>query len=139
MTVQEDTDKERNDIMSKRIKVVLAEPGKKAKVTEIENTLENLQKIVGGYIECVYPFEDNVGIICNEEGKLIELEPNRVLRDENGNAVDIIFGTFIITGLTEDDFGSLTDEQVEYYLDMFCCPEIILRTGKGFVALKIEE
>lgn len=125
--------------MSKRIKVVLAEPGKKAKVTEIENTLENLQKIVGGYIECVYPFEDNVGIICNEEGKLIGLEPNRVLRDDNGNAVDIIFGTFIITGLTEDDFGSLTDEQAEYYLDIFRAPEIILRTGNGFVSLKIEE
>ncbi len=125
--------------MSKMITVVLAEPGKKAKVTEIENTLENLQKIVGGYIECVYPFEDNVGIICNEEGKLIGLEPNRVMRDDDGNAVDIIFGTFIITGLTEDDFGSLTDEQAEYYLEMFRCPEIIIRTGNGFVALKIEE
>ena len=139
MTVQEDTDKERNDIMSKRIKVVLAEPGKKAKVTEIENTLENLQKIVGGYIECIYPFEDNVGIIANEEGKLIGLEPNRVMRDDDGNAVDIIFGTFIVTGLTEDDFGSLTDEQTGYYLDMFRCPEIIMRTGNGFVALRIEE
>ena len=125
--------------MSKMIKVVLVEPNEKAKVTEIENTLENLQKIVGGYIECVYPFEDNVGIICNEEGKLIGLEPNRVLRDDNGKAVDIIFGTFIITGLTEDDFGSLTDEQAEYYLEMFRCPEIIIRTGNGFVALKIEE
>ena len=50
-----------------------------------------------------------VGIICNEEGKLIGLEPNRVLRDEEGNTVDIIFGTFIVAGLTEDDFGSLTD------------------------------
>ena len=139
MTVQEDTDKERNDIMSKMIKVVLAEPGKKAKATEIENTLENLQKIVGGYIECIYPFEDNVGIICNEEGKLIGLEPNRVLRDENGNAVDIIFGTFIVTGLTEDDFGSLTDEQTKYYAELFRCPESIIRTGNGFVALKIEE
>ena len=121
------------------IKVFLAEPGKKAKVTEIENTLENLQKIVGGYIECIYPFEDNVGLICNEEGTLIGLEPNRVLRDDEGNAVDIIFGTFIITGLTEDDFGSLTDEQAEYYLEMLRCPEIIIRTGNGFVALKIEE
>ena len=139
MTVQEDTDKERNDIMSKRIKVVLVEPNEKAKVTEIENTLENLQKIVEGYIECVYPFEDNVGIICNEEGKLIGLEPKRVLRDDNGNAVDIIFGTFIITGLTEDDFGSLTDEQADYYAELFRCPEIILRTVNGFVALKIEE
>lgn len=125
--------------MSEKIKVVLVEPNKKATITEIENTLENLQNIVGGYIECIYPFEDNVGIIANEEGKLIGLEPNRVLRDDNGNAVDIIFGTFIITGLTEDDFGSLTDEQAEYYLDMFRCPEIILRTGNGFVSLKIEE
>ena len=105
--------------MSKKITVVLAEPGKKAKVTEIENTLENLQKIVGGYIECIYPFEDNVGLICNEEGKLIGLEPNRVLRDDDGNSVDIIFGTFIITGLTEDDFGSLTDEQADYYAELF--------------------
>ena len=125
--------------MSKMITVVLVEPNEKAKVTEIENTLENLQKIVGGYIECVYPFEDNVGLICNEEGKLIGLEPNRVLRDDNGKAVDIIFGTFIITGLTEDDFGSLTDEQAEYYLNMFQCPEIIIRTGNGFVSLEIEE
>ena len=125
--------------MSEKIKVVLVEPNKKAVITEIENNLKRLQKIVGGYIECVYPFEDNVGIICNEEGKLISLEPNRVLRDEYGSAVDIIFGTFIVTGLTEYDFGSLTDEQAEYYLEMFHCPEIIMRTGNGFVALKIEE
>ena len=125
--------------MSKMITVVLAEPGKKAKVTDIENTLENLQKIVGGYIECIYPFEDNVGLICNEEGKLIGLEPNRVMRDDDGNAVDIIFGTFIITGLTDDDFGSLTDEQAEYYLDLFEFPELILRTGNGFMAVKVEK
>ena len=125
--------------MSKMIKVVLVEPNEKAKVTEIENTLENLQKIVGGYIECIYPFEDNVGLICNEEGKLIGLEPNRVMRDDDGNAVDIIFGTFIITGLTDDDFGSLTDEQAEYYLDLFEFPELILRTGNGFMAVKVEK
>lgn len=77
--------------MSDKIKVVLAQPNKKAVVTEIENTLKSLQRIVGGYIECIYPFDDNVGIICNEEGKLIGLEPNRVLRDEEGNTVDIIF------------------------------------------------
>ena len=61
------------------------------------------------------------------------------MRDEDGNAVDIIFGKFVVTGLTEDDFGSLTDEQAEYYLDLFEFPELILRTGNGFVAVKIEE
>lgn len=51
--------------MSEKIKVVLVEPNKKAVITEIENSLKSLQKIVEGYIECVYPFEDNVGIIAN--------------------------------------------------------------------------
>lgn len=125
--------------MSDKIKVVLAQPNKKAVVTEIENTLKSLQRIVGGYIECIYPFDDNVGIICNEEGKLIGLEPNRVLRDEEGNTVDIIFGTFIVAGLTEDDFGSLTADQADYYAEMFKCPELIFRTGNGFLAVKIEE
>lgn len=125
--------------MSEKIKVVLVEPNKKATIAEIENTLKSLQNIVDGYIECIYPFEDNVGLIANEEGKFNGCEPNRVLRDKDGNAIDIIFGTFIVTGLTEDDFGSLTDEQAEYYLNIFRCPEIILRTGNGFIALKIEE
>ena len=125
--------------MSEKIKVVLVEPNKKAVITEIENGLKSLQNIVGGYIECIYPFEDNVGIICNEEGKLIGLEPNRVLKDDNGNAYDIICGTFIVTGLTEDDFGSLTDEHAEYYLDIFEFPELILRTGNGFIAVKVEK
>lgn len=105
--------------MSEKIKVVIVEPGKKPVITEIENTLKNLQKIVGGYIECVCPFMDNVGLIANEEGKIIGLEPNRSIIDREGDVMDIIFGTFIITGFTEEDFGSLTDEQAAKYSDMF--------------------
>lgn len=105
--------------MSEKIKVVLVEPGKKPVVTEIENSLKSLQKIVGGYIECAYCFDDNVTLVCNEEGKLIGLEPNRPIVDREGDVMDIIFGTFIITGLTEDDFGSLTDVQAAKYYDMF--------------------
>ena len=61
------------------MKVVLLEPRKYAKVVEIEHTLENMQKVVGGYIEAVYPFEDEVAVICNEEGKLLGLPLNRAL------------------------------------------------------------
>lgn len=61
------------------IYVVLCEPGKKACITTIHNTLESLQQIVGGYIEAVYPFDNPVVIICNEEGKIIGLELNRAL------------------------------------------------------------
>ena len=120
------------------MKVIIVEPNEKARIAEIDNSLETLQSIVGGYIECIYPFDDNVGIICNEEGKLIGLDPNRALKDDEGNIYDIIFGTFIVAGLTEDDFGSLTDEQAEKYLAEFILPEIIFRTDKGIVVLKME-
>lgn len=65
------------------MKVVLLEPRKYAKVVEIEHTLENMQKVVGGYIEAVYPFEDEVAVICNEEGKLLGLPLNRALYGES--------------------------------------------------------
>ena len=60
----------------------------------------------------VYPFEDPVGLIVNEEGKINGLPLNRALRDEDNEIYDVIAGSFLVTGLTEDSFGSLTPEQV---------------------------
>jgi hypothetical protein len=73
----------------KNIQVVLCEPGKQARITTIQNNLASLQKMVGGYIEAVYPFEDPVGIICNEEGKINGMDLNRALRDDGGKVYDI--------------------------------------------------
>lgn len=61
--------------------MLLVKSKKKPEVMEIEDTLESLQKMVGGYIEVVYPFDDPVGLIVNEEGKILKLPPNRVLQD----------------------------------------------------------
>lgn len=47
------------------IQVVLLEPGKTARVIQLEHTLESMQKIVGGDIEAFYPFEEQVCIVCN--------------------------------------------------------------------------
>ena len=105
--------------MNNTIKVLIIEPEKDPRVEEISHTLESLQQIVGGYIQALYPFDDPVAIICNEEGKLLGLPWNRPLYDENGRIYDIIAGTFIIAGLTKDDFGSLSDEMIEKYTAMF--------------------
>lgn len=61
------------------IRVLLLEPGKNARIADIEAGLEGLQKVVGGYIEACYPFEEEVCIICNEEGKIRGLPLNRML------------------------------------------------------------
>lgn len=106
------------------IRVLVVEPGEKPYEKQIRNTLEELQKWVDGYIEVVYPFEDpGACLICNEEAKLEGLELNRGLYDEEGELYDIISGRFIVTGLTEDDFGSLTEEQMAQYKEMYKMPE----------------
>ena len=102
------------------IRVLVVEPGKAPYTAEIPSGLESLQHQVGGLIQALYPFKDlAAAIICNDEGKLLGLPWNRPLYDEDGNIYDIIAGTFLVVGLTEDDFGSLTDEQIRRYTEFF--------------------
>lgn len=101
------------------INVLVVEPGMKPYPKEIEAGLSSLQKEVGGYIQAVYPFEEPVALICNEEGKLEGLPLNRALRDDYGNVYDIVAGTFLIVGLTEDDFGTLDERLMEKFTERF--------------------
>ena len=111
------------------ITVVLCEPGKEACVTTIPNDLESLQQTVGGYIEAIYPFDDPVAIICNEEGKLNNMELNRALRDESGQIYDILAGPFLVAGLGDDDFTSLSESLQQKYYQMFRHHEMFFWDG----------
>ena len=96
--------------MNKEIKVLRVEPGLPPVEKTIQSGLQSLQHEVGGYIECVYPFEDDVVLIVNEEGKINGLPLNRSLRDDEGEIYDVIAGSFIVAGITEDSFCSLDGE-----------------------------
>lgn len=115
------------------IKILVVEPMKAPYVKEIEHTLRNLQAEVGGYIEAVYPFEDTVAIICNEEGKLCGMKPNRALYHE-GKIYDILHGTFFVAGVGAEDFCSLTDAQIALYTERFKTPQEFGRVGNYIVA-----
>ena len=115
------------------MEVIIVEPEKVARMAKIEGDLKSLQEIVGGFIEVVYPYEDPVAIICNEEGKLIGLPLNRKLED-----YDIIVGTFIICGLDEEDFDSLTPELADKYLKKFISPEKFIRMNGQIMAIPIK-
>ena len=112
------------------MKILICEPHKRPYVKDIEHTLENLQEIVGGYIQALYPFDDDVAIVANEEALLIGLEPNRAVE-----RYGIIFGTFFICGLTEDDFTGLTPQQIAHYELLYRAPEMFIRTTNGIVAI----
>lgn len=101
------------------MKALRIKPMCRPEVIEIDGSLESLQKEVGGMIQATYPWDDKVALICNDEGKLMGLEFNRPLYNADAQMYDYVVGTFLIVGLTEDDFGSLSDEMVEKYTRMF--------------------
>ena len=109
------------------------EPLKPPKAEFIENTLEAKQQVVGGTISCTYPWEDMVGLIHNDNGIAGGLPLNRMLCDDEGKPYDIVPGTFLIAGLTEDDFCSLTEEQVQKFTEKFRYPEMYMRSSSGEV------
>ena len=100
-----------------KIRVLKVEPNKHPEEFMLENALEAMQEAVGGYIDIV-SLEGGVCILLNDEGKLIGLEGNRRI----GN--DIIVGNFYVCGSNDEgDLVSLTDEEMEKYMDMFYEPE----------------
>ena len=89
-------------------------PGKTAEIITLPNTLKAKQEFVGGFIEATYPSADPIAVICNEEGKLIGLTPNRRLGD------DILCGVFYVVADDGDgELTSLTKEQIKVYTEMF--------------------
>ena len=106
-------EKEVSEMQEEMMTVLVVEPMKAPYVKIIPNELEDLQQAVGGDIEMTYPFEDEVGVLLNGNGKFEGLPLNRALYDDRGQVYDAIAGTFLVVGLTEDDFTSLTPEQIE--------------------------
>ena len=103
--------------------VLQLSPGQYPKQVEISDELKALQQAVGGSIGATYPFDDPVAIVYNDDGKLMGLPLNRALRDEHGEAYDVIAGTFLVVGLSEEDFASLTPELAEKFEKQFHQPE----------------
>ena len=112
------------------MKILICEPHKRPYIKDIDHTLENLQAIVGGYIQACYPFDDDAAVICNEEGLLIGLEPNRIV-----DSYGVIFGTFFICGLTEDDFTGLTDVQIERYSKLYQVPQMFMKINNQLIVI----
>ena len=125
--------------MNELLKVLSIEPGMPPVEKEIPGGLESLQHEVDGYIECVYPFDDEVVLIVNEEGKINGLPLNRALRGEDGEIYDVIAGSFIVAGITEDSFCSLSEELSAKYAERFKYPEIFVSVDGRIAAFPIRE
>ena len=125
--------------MSETMIVLVVEPGKRPYTKKIEPGLKSLQREVGGHIEAVYPFPEPVAIVYLESGKLDGCPLNRALRDEEGAIYDIIAGTFLVVGLTEEDFCSLSTELLQAFRQRFQNPETFMMLNGHLLAVPVEE
>ena len=119
--------------------VLLVQPNAYPKKISVGTELEDLQAMVGGDIEVTYPFEDEVAIILNESGKINGLPLNRAIYTEDGDMQDIYAGDFLVVGLTEDDFGSLTSEQMQKFEEQFHQPQMFVRMGHSIMAIPVPD
>ena len=112
--------------------VLVVEPGHLPYEKEI-NGLEEEQAVVGGLIEPIYPYEEAVAIVCNEEGLINGLPFNRSVPGGYGG----VFGTFFICGLGEENFTSLTPEQIKRFKKEFSKAEFLIGVqGERLITLK---
>lgn len=121
------------------MQVLVIEPERRPKVRDIDGSLKSMQEIVGGLIQPIY-LDDSVALICNDEGKLMNLPANRGLRDKDRQSYDIVFGTFFLCGTPADSdhFTSLTPEQIEQYQKLFYTPETFLGMDGHIVCIPME-
>lgn len=107
------------------ITVLKVAPHCQPEVVILQNDLRSLQEAVSidapyvGLIEIVW-LDAKTCILCNEEGKLIGLKPNRRLGH------DILCGVFYVMGQDEEgNLTSLPSAAIERYRQIFSCPEVI--------------
>ena len=103
------------------MKVIIVKPFTNPYVKEIKGDLKSMQIVVGGYIQAIYPFDDEVALVCNEEGKINGLMPNRFLLNRNNGVCDFICGDFFLCSAPAESehFESMPDNLIQKYIDKF--------------------
>ena len=80
-----------------------------------------------------------IAIVYNDDGKLMGLPLNRALWDEDGLMYDVIAGTFLVVGLGEEDFVSLSPELAQKYEEEFHQPEAFLPLGRRLMVIPVPD
>lgn len=124
---------------SKLMDVLLVKPGMYPQQVQIGKELEDLQAAVDGDIEESFPFNEEVAIITNALGKNMGKELNRSIRSEDGEIYDIYAGDFFVVGVTEDDYCSLSPEQMKQFEEKFHQPEMFVKMGRSIMAMPLPD
>ena len=67
------------------------------------------------------------------------MDLNRGLRDDTGSLYDIVAGTFLVVGLGEEDFTSLSPELIQKFTEQFRTPELFIPRDGKLIVLPVPE
>ena len=132
-----DFEPEKTQDMTHAIWVLLLKPGKIAQPVLVNNTLQDMQRLVGGHIE-VLSLPDGGNLVCNENGKFLILPQNRAIKDKTGKVLDVINGTCFICGSKDDQLTGLTPKQLRHYRNKFFYPQKCVWRNNVIVAKDIK-
>lgn len=103
------------------IKVLLVEPFDQPKIITIENNYQAISEIICGEVDEYMPFEDDIALLCNTDGKRLFLYASHTVTDTETGKTELIYGSFILVGTSEFDteYHSLDDDLIDKYMDLF--------------------
>ena len=128
------------------IKVMICEPDKAAYTKEIKNNGDTIREILGGLMESHHPFwpkrskeTASMFILCNEDGKFLDLPRCRALTDDKGTIYDVVHGKFIICAIDNEsgDFCSLSPAQEQIAMQKFGSSELFIKDADTGMVLVI--
>lgn len=93
--------------MKEKIRIIYRQPLHTAREMTVDNTLEAVQELVGGYIETVPLNMPGVILVCNEEGKLRGMKPNPY------PGIPDLVGPWFICGVSGEEFDDVPREFVK--------------------------
>ncbi len=99
------------------MRVIVKEPEEQyGRFEEIDGSLGTLQSIVDGYIETMQ-LSDDLVIVCNEDGRLLNLPTNVQIND-----VELV-GTIIVCRVGDEDFEDV-DLSFDEWMDIVDSGEV---------------
>ena len=115
--------------------ILIVKAGEHPYTKMIGNDLHDLQQVVGGYIQAIFPFDDPVALVCEEEALYHpEQKWNRPV-----SRYGVIKGTFFLCGIGEEDFTDLPEELIEKYTQHFWQIYDFVQIGKHLMPIPLNE
>jgi hypothetical protein len=105
------------------MKVLLIEPLKHPCKVEIENKLDAMYAALEcDTITAVYPWDEPIALVTDDEGLLRNKMPNRYIRELG----QYIAGNFFLCGIEGEDFADMPGGLMAKYMERFWRPEVFL-------------